>query len=93
MTTVRHPIEIPTHTKTNHVRLCSSSSDSPLPADEFSPAARAAAGRYGSQVSVFGSSFQKQLEELNVFLVGSGALGSIARLSPCYMHMHHAHAT
>jgi ubiquitin-activating enzyme E1 len=66
--------------------------DSPLPADEFSPAARAAAGRYGSQVSVFGSSFQKQLEELNVFLVGSGALGSIARLSPCYMHMHHAHA-
>ena len=49
--------------------------DSPLPADEFSPAARAAAGRYGSQVSVFGSSFQKQLEELNVFLVGSGALG------------------
>ena len=37
--------------------------------------ARAAAGRYDAQVSVFGASFQQKMQKLNVFLVGSGALG------------------
>ena len=44
-----------------------------LPLEEFSGAS--AAGRYEGQVSVFGSSFQQRLQSLNVFLVGSGALG------------------
>ena len=43
-----------------------------LPAAE-TPAA--SAGRYASQVAVFGSAFQAQLADLNTFLVGSGALG------------------
>ena len=47
-----------------------------LPIEEFSPAARGAdTGRYDAQVSVFGATFQAKLKELNVFLVGSGALG------------------
>lgn len=32
-------------------------------------------GRYAAQISVFGSRFQKKLEEAKVFVVGSGALG------------------
>ncbi|PIA37529.1 hypothetical protein AQUCO_03000241v1 [Aquilegia coerulea] len=31
--------------------------------------------RYDAQISVFGSQFQKKLEQANVFIVGSGALG------------------
>ncbi|KAF9596666.1 hypothetical protein IFM89_012865 [Coptis chinensis] len=31
--------------------------------------------RYDAQISVFGSQFQKKLEQANIFIVGSGALG------------------
>ena len=31
--------------------------------------------RYDSQVAVFGSTIQKQIQDLNLFLVGAGALG------------------
>ena len=44
----------------------------PSPAD-FAPAA--AAGRYAAQAAVFGAPFVQKLAALNVFLVGSGALG------------------
>ena len=47
--------------------------DSPLPEAEFSPAARAAAGRYGSQVSVVGSMH---------------AHAHVTCTCTCYMHMH-----
>ena len=46
----------------------------PSPAD-FAPAALGAAGRYAAQAAVFGAPFVQKLSALNVFLVGSGALG------------------
>ena len=46
----------------------------PSPAD-FAPAALGAAGRYAAQAAVFGAPFVQKLAALNVFLVGSGALG------------------
>ncbi|EOD41937.1 hypothetical protein EMIHUDRAFT_425780 [Emiliania huxleyi CCMP1516] len=46
-----------------------------LPPGEVSAEALHAAGRYAAQAAVFGRSFVGKLRELNVFLVGSGALG------------------
>ncbi|KAH0464742.1 hypothetical protein IEQ34_004845 [Dendrobium chrysotoxum] len=43
----------------------------PLDADDLKPLNC----RYDAQISVFGSKLQKKLEEANVFMVGSGALG------------------
>ncbi|PKA56184.1 Ubiquitin-activating enzyme E1 1 [Apostasia shenzhenica] len=43
----------------------------PLTPDDLKPLN----SRYDAQISVFGSKLQKKLEEVNVFLVGSGALG------------------
>ncbi|VVB13450.1 unnamed protein product [Arabis nemorensis] len=43
----------------------------PLDASEFRPQNR----RYDAQISVFGSTLQKKLEDARVFVVGAGALG------------------
>lgn len=45
--------------------------ENPLPPEEIAPED----GRYDDQISVFGRSVQRKLENLNVFLVGAGALG------------------
>jgi len=45
------------------------------PAAEFDAAALAATGRYRSQAVVFGTSFVSRIQQLKLFLVGSGALG------------------
>ena len=31
--------------------------------------------RYGDQIAIFGEEFQKKIENLNIFLIGAGALG------------------
>ncbi|XP_006658172.2 ubiquitin-activating enzyme E1 3-like isoform X1 [Oryza brachyantha] len=43
----------------------------PLNSEDFKPSN----SRYDAQISVFGSTLQKKLEEANTFIVGSGALG------------------
>ncbi|EEF35682.1 ubiquitin-activating enzyme E1 1 [Ricinus communis] len=43
----------------------------PLDHDDFRPLN----SRYDAQISVFGSKLQKKLEDANIFMVGSGALG------------------
>jgi len=45
--------------------------DGDLPASEF----ELTGSRYDGQIAVFGKSFQAQLESLNYFLVGAGAIG------------------
>jgi len=46
-------------------------SDEPLPLHEVQPLG----SRYDGQIAVFGRSMQQQLAELNMFLVGAGAIG------------------
>ncbi|KAE8722765.1 Ubiquitin-activating enzyme E1 2 [Hibiscus syriacus] len=47
-----------------------------LPTDPADPSdSRPLNSRYDAQISVFGSKFQKKLEDAKVFIVGSGALG------------------
>lgn len=53
-----------------------SSSFQALPDDDKRPADTASTGsRYDNQVAVFGRAFQERLGNLNVFMVGCGALG------------------
>ena len=47
-----------------------------LPSEPLDPSdLRPLNSRYDAQISVFGSKFQKKLEDAKVFIVGSGALG------------------
>jgi ubiquitin-activating enzyme E1 len=45
--------------------------DEPLPMEEVAPLGC----RYDSQIAVFGRTMQSQLANLNMFLVGAGAIG------------------
>ena len=46
-------------------------SDTPLPQEEVSPVG----SRYDGQIMVYGKQLQSQLSQLNMFLVGAGAIG------------------